>query len=222
VTGIAQGQDLSPLGIVKIAAMSMGFLVVCLLMGPIIVGPLARMAARINLRGTTTVVAIGLAFGLAWLAPLAGSAPILGGFAAGVLLRRTPQALVVEQGVRELAAIAVPVFFVALGAAVDLRAFSPLNPAHWPTLTTAGVLLLAAMAGKVVAGYVPFWVRGNKLAIGLGMIPRGEIGLVFVQMTLTIEAFDMTQLSAVMLAIVLTTFLTPLLLRFALPPPKER
>jgi Kef-type K+ transport system membrane component KefB len=135
-----------------------------------------RLASRIDSRGTT-ITAVILAFGLAWLADRSGSAVIIGAFAAGLLLARTPQAREIEHGVTRLGNFFVPLFFVSVGAAVDVRAFNPFEPANHATLLVGGLLIVAAVAGKFAAGYAAPWFKGKKEVIGVGMIPRGEVGL---------------------------------------------
>lgn len=164
------------------------------------------------------MIAIMLAFSLAWLASVAGSAVIIGAFAAGLLLRNTPQAHEIERGVAHLGHFFVPIFFVTVGAAVDVRVLNPLDEANHQTLLIAGMLIVAAVAGKFVAGYAPFWFPGNKKVIGVGMIPRGEVGLIFAQMGLASGVFDLGLFSAVTLMVMVTTFMAPPLLKFLFPP----
>ena len=106
---------------------------------------------------------------------------IIGAFAAGLLLRETPQAHEIERGVAHLGHFFVPLFFVTVGAAVDVRVLNPLEPGNRPTLLIGGLLILGAVVGKFLAGYAPVWFKGNKNVIGVGMIPRGEVGLIFAQ-----------------------------------------
>ena len=94
-----------------------------------------------------------LAFGLAWLASAAGSAMIIGAFAAGLLLRKTPQAHTIEAGIASLGHFFVPIFFVVIASAVDLRVFNPSDPANRPTLWIGGLLVVVAVLGKFLAGY---------------------------------------------------------------------
>ena len=135
-----------------------------------------------------TTFALVLAFGLAWGAEMAGSASIIGAFAAGLLLRRTPQAHEIEKAIVPLGHFFVPIFFVVVGASVDVRTFAPHDPAGWTTLAIGGLLIVVAVLGKFAAGYAPFWFRGRKAVIGVGMIPRGEVGLIFAQMGLAIRS----------------------------------
>jgi Kef-type K+ transport system membrane component KefB len=79
-----------------------------------------------------------------------------------------------------------------------------------------GLLVAAALIGKFVAGYAPFWMRINKKVIGVGMIPRGEVGLIFAQKGLDSEAFDQAMFSAIALMVIVTTFIAPPLLKWLL------
>ena len=218
VAGLTQGQGVTALGVAKTTGLAFGFLAGTLLVGMVVVPPLVRWVSRVDMPGTPTMLAIMLAFGLAWLASLAGSAMIIGAFAAGLLLGRTPQAHEIEKGVAHLGHFFVPLFFVAVGAAVDVRVLNPVNPANRQTLTVGGLLIVVAILGKFLAGYAPIWFKGNKKVIGVGMIPRGEVGLIFAQMGLSSGAFDAGLFSAATLMVMVTTFISPPLLKLLFPP----
>ena len=158
------------------------------------------------------------AFGLAWLAEQCGSEIIIGAFAAGLLVVSAPQAREIERGITEIGHFFVPLFFVAVGASVDLSALDPFQPATRFALITGGVLIVVGVAGKLAAGYAPFWFRGNKTMIGVGMVPRGEVGLIFAQMGLATEVFDAGLFGAVTLMVIVTTLLAPPCLKFLLGP----
>lgn len=218
VTGLSAEGEVTTFGVLKTAVVAVGFLIATILVGRVVVPPLARLSARIRLPGTPTMLAIVLTFGLAWLADAAGSAMIIGAFAAGLLVRETPRAHEIERGVADLGYFFVPLFFVAVGAAVDVSALDPFEPSSRKTLLVGGLLVVAAAAGKFAAGYAPFWFRGNKAVIGVGMIPRGEVGLIFAQAGLASGVFDAGLFGAVTLMIMATTFMAPPLLRLLLPP----
>jgi Kef-type K+ transport system membrane component KefB len=217
VAGLTQGQEVTALGVAKTTGIAFGFLAGTLLVGNLIVPLLVRSISKVDLPGTPTILAIILAFGLAWLASVAGSAMIIGAFAAGLLLRQTPQAHDIEKGVAHLGHFFVPLFFVAVGAAVDVRVLNPLDPANWQTLIVGGLLIVAAVVGKFLAGYAPFWFKGNKKVIGVGMIPRGEVGLIFAQMGLATGVFNPGIFSAVTMMVMVTTFMAPPLLQILFP-----
>ena len=94
----------------------------------------------------------------------------------------------------------------------------PLDPSNRPTLLVGGLLIVAAVVGKFAAGYAAPWFKGRKSVIGVGMIPRGEVGLIFAQMGLASGVFDAKLFSAVTLMVMVTTFLAPPLLRVLFPP----
>ena len=221
VSGLAAGQRPTVGRVAGITALAFGFLMGTLLVGNFLVPPLARWFSRRAVPGLLTTFALVLAFGLAWGAEMAGSASILGAFAAGLLLRRTPQVHDIEKAIGPLGHFFVPIFFVVVGASVDVRTFVP-HDAHGRTmLAIGGFLIVVAVLGKFVAGYAPFWFRGKKAVIGVGMIPRGEVGLIFAQMGLMTHVFDEALFSAVALMVMVTTFLAPPLLRILFPPVKS-
>lgn len=218
VSGLAQGEHVTAWGVARITAVAFGFLAGTLLVGRLVIPPLVRAASRFKLPATPTILAMMLALGLAWLADKAGSAVIIGAFVAGVLLAKTPKAHDIEHGITELGDFFVPIFFASVGAAVDLRVFNPMDAANHTTLLVGGLLIVAAVIGKFAAGYAIPWFKGKKSVIGVGMIPRGEVGLIFAQMGLSSGVFDAKLFSAITLMVLVTTFLAPPLLRVLFPP----
>lgn len=218
VGGLTQGQEVTLAGVATTTAVAFGFLAGTLVIGRFVVPPLVTLLSRVGLPGTPTMLSIIVAFGLAWLASVAGSAMIIGAFAAGLLLRDTPQAREIERGVAHLGHFFVPLFFVMVGAAVDVRVLNPLDRNNDQVLLVGGLLIVAAVVGKFAAGYAPFWFKGNKKVIGVGMIPRGEVGLIFAQMGLATGVFDAGLFSAATVMVLVTTFMAPPLLRLLFPP----
>jgi Kef-type K+ transport system membrane component KefB len=217
VAGLAKGRGLSALGVGRTALTAFGFLLVTILVGRLVVPRASRLVARMHLPGTPAILALMLAFGLAWLADRSGSAVIIGSFAAGLLLVGSPTIHDVEVGVTRLGHFFVPLFFVTVGAAVDVTVLNPLDPANHRTLLVAGLLTVAAVAGKFLAGYAPVWFKGRKSLIGAGMIPRGEVGLIFAQMGLNGGVLDRGMFAAVAVVMMVTTFIAPPLLKALAP-----
>lgn len=213
VSGMAQGNEISALGIAQTTAIAFGFLAITLVLGMWFVPWLDRLVRLFRLPGAPTILALVVALGLAWLADRVGSALIIGAFAAGLFQRALPQHEEIEKGVANLGHFFVPIFFVAVGAAVDVKAFNPFDPAARSVLVLGGSLIVAAIIGKFAAGFAPFWFRGNKPLIGVGMIPRGEVGLIFAGMGLDSKVLDPGLFSAVALMVMATTFIAPPLLQ---------
>ena len=208
VTDLVAGNAPSVLGVVKTTAIAFGFLAAAVIVGRFVVPPVFALIARTGKEHTLATMALALAFLLAVLAANVGSALIVGAFAAGLVLAPTEHVHAIERGVVRLANVFVPIFFVAVGAAVDVR-----------TLGTSEVLIVGlaltavAIIGKFVAGFAPVWVHAHKTLIGVGMIPRGEVGLIFAQTGLTAGVLNGGEYSALMLMVLVTTFLAPPLLR---------
>jgi Kef-type K+ transport system membrane component KefB len=213
VSQVVGGSELTLGSIGMTTVIAFGFVAAVLLVGRIVVPPLFDMLARIGREETLGMMALSLGFVVAVLADMVGSAPIVGAFAAGLVLAPTRHAKVIEHGVVRLGGFFVPIFFVAVGAAVDVRTFA--DPR---VLTVGGALIAVAIVGKIAAGYAPFWFRGNKLVIGVGMVPRGEVGLIFAQMGLTTGALTAGYFSALTLMVMVTTFMAPPLLKLLFPP----
>jgi Kef-type K+ transport system membrane component KefB len=221
VAELAEGREIAPLGVVRSTATALGFVVGAVVIGRLTVPTLFRWAGRIELPGTGTALALVIALGLAWLAEQCGSAMILGAFAAGLVLRSAPQSDQIEHGITEIGHFFVPLFFVAVGASVNLSALDPTEPASRFALLLGGLLIVAGVAGKLVAGYAPLWFRGNKTVLGVGMVPRGEVGLIFAQMGLASGVFDAGLFGAVTLMVMVTTLLAPAVLKHLLGPAVE-
>ncbi|MEO7502250.1 MAG: cation:proton antiporter [Gemmatimonadaceae bacterium] len=209
VGGIVSGVSLSFLGIAGTTSIAVGFIAVALILGSLVVPPVFRFIDRLEASGTLGVAGLAFAFLLAWLASLAGSATIIGAFAAGILLHNTPQRARIESSTTTLGLFFVPIFFAVVGAEVALGAFSDLK-----VLAVGLALLAVALVGKVAAGYAPFWFKARKLLIGVAMIPRGEVGLIFATMGLTTGVLTSELFSAVTMMVLATTLLTPPLLAY--------
>jgi Kef-type K+ transport system membrane component KefB len=177
-------------------------------------------AAKLRVSGALLALCICFCFALATLAGLAGLAPIVGAFAAGVVLEEVHYQPFLERGERKvqdllfpLTTLVVPVFFVLMGLRVDLHSFSSL-----PVLTFAGLITLVAIVGKQICGLGVLERGVDRLAIGVGMIPRGEVGLIFAGLGSTLmlrgqPVLSQTTFSALVLMIMLSTFITPPLLK---------
>ena len=208
VSDLVAGNEPSMLGVARTTAVAFGFLAAAVLIGRFVVPPVFALVARTGKEHTLATMALVLAFLLAVLASEVGSALIVGAFAAGLVLAPTEHAPVIERGIVRLANVFVPIFFVAVGAAVDVRTFGSRE------VVVVGLALTGvAIVGKFVAGFAPVWVRANKTLIGVGMVPRGEVGLIFAQTGLTAGVLNAGTYSALMLMVLVTTFIAPPLLR---------
>jgi Kef-type K+ transport system membrane component KefB len=213
VATLANGGELTFLGIGRIIVVAFGFVFLAIVIGSQLAPMLIRAIDRIEMRRGLFFASLVFALLLAWIADKVGSAIIIGSFAAGLVLARTHRGKEIEREVHDVAQFFIPIFFVVVGAAVDLRSINPFNADARPFLWIGLGLTFVGVIGKVAAGYV-VWRKGmNRTVIGVGMIPRGEVGLIFAQIGLATKLIGAGLYSAVALMVMLTTFITPPLLR---------
>ena len=143
-----------------------------------------------------------------------GLEAILGCFAAGIVLGDTKATHALEKACDPLVALFATIFFVSIGAKTDLTVLNLANPESRVGLVIALFLTVVAIAGKLAAGYCVFTQdRVDRLAIGTGMIPRGEVGLVFAGLGAATGALSGSVNVAIVLMVIVTTFVAPPMLR---------
>jgi Kef-type K+ transport system membrane component KefB len=215
------GQHLSAWEVSLGAGKATGFLVGGTILGVVLSPRLFRFAFRLRARGALLAAGLSLCFVLAWLSAAVGLSPIVGAFAAGLVLEdahfRDFKARG-EAGLTELldpvSQFLVPVFFVLMGARTDLRAL-----AHADILGLTFALTAAAIVGKQVCGLAVVDKGVDRIFVGLAMIPRGEVGLVVAGIGQGIRVhgepmIDAATFSAVVIMVVVTTVATPPLLKW--------
>lgn len=216
VTGLVVRGRVSYGGVVAITLEAVAFLVGSIAVGLWLTPRLVPRMRRWGFRNVRLLFGLGLAFVLSWLASRIGLATIVGAFAAGLILERFfTRELEGEHSLRDLLspleALVVPVFFVLMGLQVKLETLF-----HWRAIELAGILTAIAIAGKLVAGPAA-GRRASWLAVGVGMLPRGEVGLIFASIGLSLGVVSETVFSAVILMVIVTTLVTPPLLAVLLP-----
>lgn len=200
------------------------FLVGAVSVGTWLSGRVFGMASRVAAEGLLVPLAIAFCFLMAWAAGALGLAPIVGAFAAGLVLdevhyrdlREKTKEHDVPELMRPISAFLVPVFFVMMGMRVNLAAF-----ARAEVLAFAGVLTAAAILGKQICSLGVLEKGTDRLAVGLGMIPRGEVGLIFAGIGATLvlggeRVVDDAMFSAIVIMVAVTTLVTPPLLAWRL------
>jgi Kef-type K+ transport system membrane component KefB len=210
---LAEGGELTFLGVGRVILIAFGFVILAIVIGSQLAPALIRLIDRIDVARGLFFSAIVFALLLAYLAQRVGSAIIIGSFAAGLVLARTHRGKDIEREVHDVAQFFVPIFFVVVGAAIDLRSINPFDARARPFLLIGLGLTVIGVIGKVAAGFVVWKKDLQRRVIGIGMIPRGEVGLIFAQIGLTTKLLSPGLYSAVAMMVMLTTFITPPLLR---------
>jgi Kef-type K+ transport system membrane component KefB len=144
---------------------------------------------------------------MAYAASLAGLADIVGAFAAGLLLAQTRHAHSIFGSIKPIGAVLIGFFFVTVGMRVDLRAFAGDG---LPIVLAGASLALVAIVAKLACGLGVVRRQAHRLPVGVGMIPRGEVGLIFAGLGAADGLLGPTLYAAVVLAMLLTTFVTPI------------
>jgi Kef-type K+ transport system membrane component KefB len=222
------GGALSFFDVGLIALKSLAFLLVAIVIGHLLMPRMLHGAGRLETRGVLLTLAISCCLFLAWASAKAGLAPIVGAFAAGLILDEVHYKHGQEQPERDLNAllqpvstVLVPIFFVLMGLKVDLRLFTRID-----ILGLAFALTVAAIVGKQICALGVVERGVNRLAVGLGMIPRGEVGLIFAGIGATLMLPTATGTSepvissaifgAVVIMVIITTLITPIALKWSL------
>jgi Kef-type K+ transport system membrane component KefB len=222
------GGALSLMDVALIALKSLAFLIGSIAIGHFLVPRLLRGAGRLESRGVLLTLAISFCLLLSWAAAKVGLAPIVGAFAAGLILDEVhykPAGGRKERDLHDLlqpvSTVLVPIFFVLMGLKVDLRLFTRVD-----ILGFALVLTVAAVLGKQICALGVVERGVNRLAVGLGMIPRGEVGLIFAGIGATLmlpsatgasePVISPTTFGAVVIMVIITTLITPIALKWSL------
>jgi Kef-type K+ transport system membrane component KefB len=205
------------LGDVSLATVSsLGFVLVTLLLGKHIARVLLKLVSFLRSRGILLVSFLTFAFFLAYLAQSVGSAALIGAFAAGLLLEETEHQHTLETQLRPVADIFTPIFFVSVGASVNLFALSPFDPATRGMLLFAILLIAVAIVSKLAAGFGANPREASRMVVGVGMLARGEVGLIFAGVGLTSGVLDAGLYAALVTAVMVTTLMAPPWLRAVL------
>ena len=217
VVALAGGDGFSIGPILKLIAAAAVFTVVALFLSRTAAPSFDWLLDRLKAPGEVVVAAF-LVLSLSCFAAQAfGLEAALGAFAGGLILSGSRHRHAIEEAVKPLVALFATFFFVLIGSGMDLSVLNPFDAANHEGLVMAGFLLAAAMVSKVAAGW-SYRSPGptNRLAVGLGMMPRGEVGLIFLGLGTQTGVLGPSLEAAILLMVMGTTFLAPVLLRLVL------
>ena len=141
----------------------------------------------------------------------------LGAFAAGLILSSSKHNHAIQQAVLPIVTLFATIFFVLVGAGMDLSVINPSDPASRTALIIAAFLFVVAVIGKIAAGWAFVSKQPTRrLVVGLGMMPRGEVGLIFLGLGTSAKLLSPSLEAAILLMVIGTTFLAPVLLRLVI------
>lgn len=228
IQSMGTGTALSLMDVGIIAGKATAFLLGAMAVGHFVMPHIFRGAGRFGSRGVLLALSLAFCFFLAWVAAKVGLAPIVGAFAAGLVLDEVHFSFFEKKGKHDLqellipvSTVLVPIFFVLMGLRVDLRAFARVE-----LLGFAAVLTIAAIIGKQICSLAVAERGLNRFAIGLGMIPRGEVGLIFAGIGATLmlpnaqgvneRVISADTFGVIVIMVIVTTLVTPPALKWAM------
>jgi Kef-type K+ transport system membrane component KefB len=229
ITAADQGRSLSMTSIVWITAKAVGFLAAAVVVGRLLTPHLFRLAARIRVPGVLLVSGLTFCFLLSYLAAQVGLAPIVGAFAAGLVLEpvvfeafEESRQHSLEWFLHPISLFLVPIFFVLTGLRVELASFA--DPR---VLGLAAGLTVVAWIGKQACMFGILQPGVDRLTVGLGMVPRGEVGLIFANIGATLmvggeRVISPSTYAAVVIMVIVTTLVTPPALQWSLKRARAR
>ena len=219
----ASGQAGAAPPAVRLVVKAIAFLAVAIVVGMRVTPAWFRQASRLQTRGTLLAVGLGFCFFLSWAASAIGLSSLVGAFAAGLVLEDTHSAIYVQRGERPLGELLepmtsflVPVFFVLVGFRTNLSLIARPTALELPLALTA-----AAIAGKLACAGGVLHPGIRRLPVAVGMIPRGEVALVFAALGQTLSLggtplLDDRGYAAIVAVVILTTLVTPPALKWSL------
>ena len=216
VASLAKTGAVDLLNVVILIVSAFAFLLGAILIGKLVNNVYIGIASSLKTRGEIITPAFVLAFLMAYIGNIIHLEAILGSFAAGLILEESDQRHELQKQIVPVADLFVPIFFVSVGAKTDVGVLNPFVAANREGLIIAAFLIVVAIIGKMLAGLGAFGIpKINKLAIGMGMIPRGEVGLVFAAIGSSIGILSKSLNAAIVSMVIVTTFVAPPLLRLA-------
>lgn len=200
------------------------FMVLAPLAAKLIAEIINRFERRSQIPGLLPSTVVSLVLFFAWLSHAVGAPELLGGFAAGLALSRRfvmPMAIAirtnedfahrVEEQMKPISHLFTPIFFVVVGLSLNFREIDWTSSFVW-LFSTA--LFIVALLGKLAAGFVIKEPLFNRIAIGLAMTPRGEVGLIFAELGRSSGILSGEIYAALILVVALTTLLPPFALKY--------
>ena len=217
VVSLAGGEGFSVGPILKLVAAAGVFVAAALFLSRTAAPGFDWLLDQLKAPGEVVVAAFVVLSLCCFLAQAIGLEAALGAFAAGLILSASKHTHAIQDTVKPLVALFATIFFVLIGTGMDLSVLNPFNPANREGLIVAAFLLIVAIAGKVATGwsYVSK-EKTNRLVVGLGMMPRGEVGLIFLGLGTQAGLLTKPLEAAILLMVIGTTFLAPVLLRLVL------
>ena len=217
VVSLAGGGSLELAPILKLVAAAVVFVLAAIGLSRTAAPGFDWLIDRLKAPGDVVVASFVVLTLCCFAATAIGLEAALGAFAAGLILSKSNHSHAIEAAIKPVVALFATIFFVLIGTGMDLSVLNPFDPANRAGLVVAGFLLVVSIAGKVAAGWCFVSQQPtDRLVVGLGMMPRGEVGLIFLGLGTQAHLLSPALEAAILLMVIGTTFLAPILLRLVL------
>jgi Kef-type K+ transport system membrane component KefB len=219
VSGIVVSGEFETIQAIQVVGLSVLFFLAAFYLGPKFLTGVIWLVRHLDLVEAKMFISFLFVMMLAWVANLIGLATIIGAFTAGVILHdgyfrhwgdTNQHQISIKDLIAPLETILVPIFFVLIGIQVKLEMFLDID-----VVLIALLLIVIAVVGKLVSG-LGAGKACNRLAIGIGMMPRGEVGLIFASLGKSLGVISDSLFSSIVIMVMFTTLITPSLLKIAL------
>ncbi|MDR0915129.1 MAG: cation:proton antiporter [Endomicrobium sp.] len=215
VLKIISGKSITTYSVIQILIRIIIFFISAILFSVIL--PLVyKLIAKMKQEYSLLIVTICICFMIATIAVKAELATIVGAFIFGIMLTRTHTIKQIKQDIKPLYSFFVPIFFVLMGSNIKLNIFNPFIMDNAKFMIITLVIFIASFLGKLLSGFIILRKGVDKLIIGLSMVPRGEVGLIFARIGLQHNIFETNYYSVLVTVIMLLTLITPIILKYLL------
>ena len=217
VIALASGGSLEIGPIVKLVAAAAVFVVAAIGLSRTAAPAFDWLIDKLKAPGEVLVASFVILALSCFTATAIGLEAALGAFAAGLILSSSKHNHAIQQAVLPIVTLFATIFFVLVGAGMDLSVINPSDPASRAALIIAAFLFVVAVIGKIAAGWAFVSKQPTRrLVVGLGMMPRGEVGLIFLGLGTSAKLLSPSLEAAILLMVIGTTFLAPVLLRLVI------
>lgn len=215
VSGLAMTGNIATDDVIGISAKAIGFVVLSLAAGVLLAKRTFKLLSFFKLPGMMLIAALTLCFLGAYFADQSGLATIVGAFAVGLVLEELhfkpfESQRSIEEYIQPISYFFVPIFFVLTGMKVDLSVFTDMK-----IIGAALLVSLIAIIGKLICGWsFSSKTKVNRLLIGVGMVPRGEVGLIFAIVGKDLGVIDDSLYAVTVIMVIITTLIAPPILNY--------
>ncbi len=217
ISSIAFGEEISISNIAMLTTMVIAFFLAVLIVVRPVISRIMSFVERTYGDNGTAMMSFAYLMFLSFGAAAIGLDVIVGAFIAGLSLSESRVRSHISASFRPFISVFASLFFVLIGTRMDLSLLNPFVPENIPILVLSMALLVVAVAGKLMSGLAIFRDTENRLIVGAGMIPRGEVGLICGNIGLMCGALPGDIFSSLLLVVMFTTFIGPVFLRFIVP-----